>query len=533
MTTNSLFQRQRCHRSRKWEPDLKSKEMPKNIYSKPRLRHLLKNFLAYHLFGHIKPPSYLTCMSICGRPSLSLLIYPISLAKGGEEEMEKPSVESPLLLSSEKGGGEVLAEVKKQLWLAGPLIATNLLQKSLQMISVMFVGHLGELALSGASMATSFAGVTGFSLLLGMSSALDTLCGQAFGARSYRMLGIHMQRAMLVLMLTSIPLAAVWAYTGQILMLCGQDRAIATEAGVYARWMIPSLFAYGLIQCHVRFLQTQNIVFPMMLASGFAALLHILVCWILVFKSGLGSRGAALANSFSYWLNALLLALFVKLSPDCKKTWTGFSKEALHDIINFIRLAVPSAVMLCLNTVSMTFMVPLGFGAAVSTRVSNELGAGRPQAARLAVRVVVFMAIAQGLVVGSTMVFVRKLWGYAYSNEEEVVNYVAVMLPILAASNIMDGVQCVLSGVARGCGWQKIGALVNLGAYNLVGIPSAILLAFVLHVGGKGLWMGIICGVTVQALLLSTITLCTNWEKEARKARDRVYNSTIPIDMET
>lgn len=154
-----------------------------------------------------------------------------------------------------------------------------------------------------------------------------------------------MQRAMLVLMLVSIPLAAVWTYTGQILMLCGQDRDIATEAGQYARWMIPSLFAYGLIQCHVRFLQTQNIVFPMMLASGFTALLHILVCWILVFKSGLGNRGAALANSFSYWMNVFLLALFVKLSPDCKKTWTGFSREALHDIGNFIRLAVPSALM--------------------------------------------------------------------------------------------------------------------------------------------------------------------------------------------
>lgn len=80
--------------------------------------------------------------------------------------MEKPNVESPLLLSYEKGGGDVLAEVKKQLWLAGPLIATSLLQMILQVISVMFVGHLGELALSGASMATSFAGVTGFGLLV-------------------------------------------------------------------------------------------------------------------------------------------------------------------------------------------------------------------------------------------------------------------------------------------------------------------------------------------------------------------------------
>ena len=91
--------------------------------------------------------------------------------------MEKPWLESSLISSSDKSlvssdgedmgrGGEVLAEVKKQLWLAGPLIGSNLLQNVLQVISVMFVGHLGELALFGASMATSFAGVTGFSLLV-------------------------------------------------------------------------------------------------------------------------------------------------------------------------------------------------------------------------------------------------------------------------------------------------------------------------------------------------------------------------------
>lgn len=61
---------------------------------------------------------------------------------------------------------DVLEEVKKQICLAGPLVCVNLLINCLQVISVMFVGHLGELALSGASMATSFASVTGFSLLV-------------------------------------------------------------------------------------------------------------------------------------------------------------------------------------------------------------------------------------------------------------------------------------------------------------------------------------------------------------------------------
>uniref|UniRef100_A0A7N2MR46 Uncharacterized protein n=1 Tax=Quercus lobata TaxID=97700 RepID=A0A7N2MR46_QUELO len=60
---------------------------------------------------------------------------------------------------------EIVEEVKKQLWLAGPLFSVGLLFYSIQAISVMFVGHLGELALSGASLATSFASVTGFNLL--------------------------------------------------------------------------------------------------------------------------------------------------------------------------------------------------------------------------------------------------------------------------------------------------------------------------------------------------------------------------------
>ncbi|BBH04142.1 MATE efflux family protein [Prunus dulcis] len=433
----------------------------------------------------------------------------------------------------------------------------------------MFVGHLGELSLSGASMALSFSSVTGFSLLMGMSSALDTLCGQCYGAKQYHMMGIHMQRAMLVLSIVCIPLAIISANTRIILTALGQDAAIAAQAGQFARFLIPSLFAYGLLQCLVRFLQTQNIVFPMMLSSAITALLHIPLCWILVFTSGIGSRGAALAVSISFWINVLLLALYVRFSSLCSKTWTGFSKEAFHNIIPFVRLAIPSAVMILmqltmnlnslemwsfelivllsgllpnpkletsvlsisLNTAAMVWMIPFGLSSAVSTRVSNELGAGRPETARLAVCVVLVMAITVGLLVGSVLILIRNFWGYAYSNETQVVKYLATMMPILATSNFLDGLQCVLSGTARGCGWQKIGAYINLGSYYLVGIPLAIVFSFVIHIGGKGLWLGIICALIVQVLSLLTVTIRTNWEKEAKKATERVYDTTVPVDV--
>ncbi|KAL1819385.1 hypothetical protein ACET3Z_014254 [Daucus carota] len=455
---------------------------------------------------------------------------------------------------------DILEEVKKQLWLAGPLICVSVSQSILQLISIMFVGHLGELALSGASMATSFASVTGFILLMGMSCAMETFCGQSYGAKQYHMLGIHMQRAMFVLLLVSIPIAVIWANTGIILKVLGQDLAISEEAGLYARYMIPSLFAYGLLQCQIRFLQTQNIVFPMLASSGITTLLHIFVCWILVYKSGLGSRGAAVATSISYWIHVVLLALYVKFSSSCAKSWTGFSKECLQDILTFIRLAVPSGIMVCLElwsfemmvllagllpnpqletsvlSISLTtaencWMIPFGLGASVSTRVSNELGASHPQTARLAVYVVFVLATTVGILVGIVLLLIRYIWGYAYSNEVEVVQYVATMMPILATSNIFDGIQCALSGVVRGCGFQQIGVYINLGSYYLVGLPCSVLFAFVLHFGGQGLWLGIICALLVQVFLLLLVIARIDWNKEAKNAKDRVYDSAIPVEI--
>ena len=146
-----------------------------------------------------------------------------------------------------------------------------------------------------------------------MASSLDTLCGQAFGAGQRHLLGVYKQRAMLVLAVASAPVAAVWAYTGEILVWCGQDPEIAVVAGSYIRWLIPALFAYGLLQCHVRFLQAQNVVVPVMLSSAATAVGHVGVCWLLVHRLGLGSNGAALGTAVSYLVNLSILGLYVRL----------------------------------------------------------------------------------------------------------------------------------------------------------------------------------------------------------------------------
>ncbi|PON82289.1 Multi antimicrobial extrusion protein [Trema orientale] len=189
-----------------------------------------------------------------------------------------------------------------------------------------------------------------------------------------------------------------------------------------------------------------------------------------------------------------------------------------------------SVLAICLNITALVWKIPFGLSGVVSTRVSNELGARCPRVARLAINVVLVMAISQGILMGLVLMMARDTLAYAFSNEIQVVKYVSKLMPILAIANVLDGLQCVLSGIVRGCGSQKIGAYVNLGSYYIVGIPSAILLSFVFHLGGQGLWLGITCGLVVQVLSFFILTIRTNWEIETKKATERVHYSTIPVE---
>ncbi|XP_050269672.1 protein DETOXIFICATION 7 isoform X1 [Quercus robur] len=453
-------------------------------------------------------------------------------------------------------------ELKKASSIAAPMVVVSILQYLLQVVSIIMVGHLGELSLSGVAIATSLTNVTGFSLLSGMAGGLETLCGQAYGAEQFQKLGTYTYTAIISLILVCPPVCVLWIFMDKILILLGQDPTISLEACKYSMWLIPALFGGAVLKPLTRYLQSQSLTLPMLFSSIVILSFHIPACWILVYKLKLGSHGAAIAFGSSTWLNVILLSLFTIYSSACEKTRVPFSKDVLLGISEFYRLAIPSAVMVCLKwwscelltllsgllpnakletsvlsiclTIStLHFTVAYGFGAAASTRISNELGAGNPQAARVTVWATMFLSITEGIIVSVTLFFCRYVLGYAYSNEKQVVNYITVMAPLICLSILMDSLQAVLSGVARGSGWQHIGAYVNLGAFYLVGLPVGAVLGFVLHLRGKGLWIGIIAGSIVQSTLLSLITGFTNWKKQADKARERIFERKSSVNSQS
>ncbi|XP_022759956.1 protein DETOXIFICATION 3-like [Durio zibethinus] len=448
-----------------------------------------------------------------------------------------------------------LEELKKVSCLAMPVAAMAVLLYLQEVVSLMMAGHLGELALSGVAISTSFCNVTGFSLLMGFSSGLETLCGQAYGAKQYQKVGTYTYCAIISILPICIPVCLVWIFMDKLLVLIGQDPQIAMVACKYATWLIPALFAYAILQSQIRFFLCQSMILPMMFITLATLVFHIPVCWVLVFKTRLGNSGAALAIGLSYWFNVILLGLYMRYSSSCERTRVLVVKDVFSSVKEFFRFGVPSAVMVCLEwwsfeilillsgllpnskletsvlsvcftTTSVHFYIPYGISAAASTRVSNELGAGKPQAAQTASFVVMVVTLAESVLASTILFCCRYVFGYAFSNEKEVIDNVTKLVPLCCLSIIMDSLHAGLAGIVRGIGWQHIGAYANLGAYYLVGIPTGILCGFVLELRGSGLWLGMLAGSTVEGILLTPVAVFTNWKKQATLAKERIFEGT-------
>ncbi|GMY31851.1 protein DETOXIFICATION 18-like [Fagus crenata] len=447
-------------------------------------------------------------------------------------------------------------EAKIQVLFSLPMILTNVFYYLITLVSVMFAGHLGQLELAGATLANSWATVTGFCFMVGLSGSLETLCGQGFGAKLYRMLGIYLQASCIISFLFSIIISIMWLYTEPILILLHQDTNIAKTAGLYMRFLIPGLFAYGFLQNILRFLQTQSVVVPIVAFSLIPLVIHIGIAYALVHWTGLGFKGASLATSISLWLSLIILAMYVICNKKFKHTWEGFSLESFHYIFTNLKLALPSAAMVCLeywafeilvflagimqnaetttsliamcvNTETIAYMITYGLSAAASTRVSNELGAGNPNRAKSAMAVTLKLSVLLALIVVLALGFGHNIWAGFFSDSHEIIQEFASMTPLLTISIIADSVQGVLSGVARGCGLQHLAVYVNLATFYCIGVPIAVLLGFTLKLKAKGLWIGLICGLSCQAATLLLVTLRTTWTKLDLSRKNKNENPVV------
>ncbi|PNT69457.1 hypothetical protein BRADI_3g55800v3 [Brachypodium distachyon] len=384
---------------------------------------------------------------------------------------------------------------------------------------------------------------------LGMGSALETLCGQAFGAGQVAMLGVYMQRSWIILTASALLLSPLYVFAGGILRLLGQDDAIADAAGDFTLRIIPQMFALAINFPTQKFLQAQSKV-AALAWIGFAALVaHVGLLALFVSVLGWGIAGAAAAYDVSSWLTALAQVAYVV--GWCREGWTGLSRAAFKELWAFVKLSLASAVMLCLEIWYMMVLVVLtghlddaeiavdsisicmningwegmlfiGLNAAISVRVSNELGSGRPRATMHAVVVVLAQSLALGLLAMVLILATRNHFAVIFTGDTHLQKAVANIAYLLAVTMVLNSIQPVISGVAVGGGWQGVVAYINLGCYYAFGLPLGFIFGYLFRWGVRGIWAGMLCGTALQTAILMYMVYNTDWKAEASQALERV-----------
>ncbi|XP_023546906.1 protein DETOXIFICATION 51-like [Cucurbita pepo subsp. pepo] len=453
---------------------------------------------------------------------------------------------------------EIVTEAKSLFSLAFPIALTALIIYSRSIISMLFLGRLGDVELAAGSLAIAFANITGYSVLSGLALGMEPLCSQAFGAHRPKLLSLTLHRSVIFLLVCSIPISLLWVKMAKILLFLRQDPTITEMAQTYLVFSLPDLITNSFINPIRIYLRAQGITVPLTLASLGGALCHVPINFLLVSYYKFGVAGVAASAAATNLLVLVFLALYVVVSGVHAPTWTTPSRECLTGWKPLLELAAPSCISVCLEwwwyeimivlcgllvdpkatvasmgvliqTTSLIYIFPSSLGFAVSTRVGNELGGSRPQKAKLSAVVAVFMAAMMGLGATSFATGMRNKWARMFTDDHEILRLTSVALPILGLCELGNCPQTVGCGVLRGCARPSAAANINLGAFYGVGMPVAVGLAFRLGVGFCGLWLGLLSAQVCCAGLMLYVIGTTDWDFQA--CRSHVLTCTAGDEL--
>ncbi|XP_072972647.1 protein DETOXIFICATION 48-like [Typha angustifolia] len=450
---------------------------------------------------------------------------------------------------------EVVEELRAIGKISVPTALTGLVLYARSLISMLFLGHLGELELAGGSLSIGFANITGYSVLSGLAMGMEPICGQAHGADHCKLLALTLHRAVLLLLSASLPISLLWLNIRRILLFCRQDPDIAASADTFIVFAIPDLLILSFLHPLRIYLRSQGITLPITYCSFFSILLHVPLNYLLVIKLKMGIAGVALAMVCTNFNLFLSLILFILLSGVYKRSWVAPSSDCLRGWSALLKLAIPTCASVCLEwwwyelmivlcgllanpkatvaamgiliqTTSLVYVFPSSLGLAASTRVGNELGAGQPGNARRATIVSFACAALLGLAATAFTTSVRHVWGRMFTADGDILGITAAVLPIVGLCELGNCPQTTGCGVLRGSARPTAGANINLGSFYLVGMPVAVVLGFVYRLGFAGLWFGLLAAQVTCAAFMAHAVFATDWEVEVERARELMMKSS-------
>jgi MATE family multidrug resistance protein len=433
-------------------------------------------------------------------------------------------------------GKNHLAEIRRTLHLALPVIIGQLAVFSMNFVDTVMSGRLPnrEIALA----ALGIGGAVWSSMLmfvLGTLMVVQPSVAQLDGALKHHEAAAQTRQALWIALALSVPFFLLCYFSEPLLTAFRIDPAIVPTAAAYLRamsWGAPGLCLVFLLRF---FSEGTGHTRPTMLYGVTGALLNIPLNYVLMFgKLGLpamGTVGVGYATSIVIWLQFLMLFFYIRSHrhyepfelmshierPDWGEIW-GLLKVGVPIAVAifvegslFVMAAlligrlgpVPAAAhLIAINFAALVFMIPVGLSSAISIRVGNALGRGDPTGARYAGLIGIVIILAIQTVGAVCMLLFPEAIVRLYTNDLIIAPLAVSLLFYAAVFQYPDGLQIVASGALRGYKDTRMPVVYMVISFWIVGLTLGYHLTFDREMGPAGMWIGMIAGLSVAAVLL-------------------------------
>ena len=431
------------------------------------------------------------------------------------------------------------AHARATLALGLPLIGSHLAQMALHVTDTVMLGWYGVVELAAVVLGSSAFFIV-FILGSGFAQAVMPMVAQAIGRGDE----VQVRRDTRMGLWLSIGFGVIcyplfW-WSGAILLAAGQQPEVAGLAQDYLRiagfGMIPALLVM-VFKSYLAALERTQVVLAATLG---AVVLNGGLNWMLIFgrwgAPEWGVQGAAIASVASQVLTVGVLAAYAAALPALRRfalfqrfwrpDWqalrqvarlggpiglTGLAEGGLFQaaalMMGWIGTVELAAHGIAIEVTALTFMVHLGLANATTVRTGRAQGAGDVRALRDGALVAIGLSLI--FVLGTVVVFLTlpgpiiALFLDATKPESAgIIAFGSRLLVLAALFQVADAVQVMALGLLRGVRDTKVPMILAAVSYWLIGIPASYGLAFGLGWGGEGLWLGLVVGLSLAAILL-------------------------------
>ncbi|MBT0812341.1 MATE family efflux transporter [Litoribacter ruber] len=418
--------------------------------------------------------------------------------------------------------------------LAYPVMLSQLGQVLVGVADSMMVGRLGAEPLAAASLANSIFFVV-LMFGIGVSMAITPLVAAADGKGSRKRIAKLFKHGFVINMFSALGLFLIIVMAAPSLGYMNQPEEVVRLAIPYLGIITLSLIPFMFFQTFKQFAEGLSQTKQAMFITIFCNLINVFLNWVLIYgKLGfpeMGLNGAGWATLISRVLMGLIMWYYVWHSKRYTeyKIGFGFKKLSFPMISKMLKIGVPTgfqfifevgafsaaAIMMgwigvnalaahqiAINLASISYMMASGLSAAAMVRVGNQLGRNDIKTLREAGFTIFGMVALFMLCFAFIFIVFRNFLPTLYIDELPVIEMTASLLIIAGFFQLSDGIQVVGLGALRGMSDVKVPTLVTLVAYWVMGLPLGYLFAFVFNMQEKGIWYGLLIGLTSTGVML-------------------------------